>query len=162
LNSPNASEQGFIDDYLSYLLAQAADAISREFDAELRKHRIRAVEWRALALLSDSDGLSIGEFAELALLKQPTATKLIDRMCAAGLVERRHSAPDHRKALVFITARGRERVGNLLVRARTHELKLLADLADVDAEQIKSILRTLIEHASKIGRPRARRIDAAG
>jgi len=70
----------FIDDYLLYLLARASAGISAQFHARLKTHGLQVPEWRVLASLSDGDGMTIGELATLALQRQPTMTKIIDRL----------------------------------------------------------------------------------
>lgn len=121
LNSTERPSGGFRDDYLAFLLARAHELVSGDFEGELRKRRMPVGVWRVLSTLADGDGLSIGELAKLTLSKQPTLTKLVDRMSLQGLVERRPSERDHRKVLVLITAQGRERLADLVVRAKHQE-----------------------------------------
>ena len=141
----------FNDDYLAFLLVRAAQHVSRKIDAELRKRGIRTGVWRVLSILDDGAGFPIGELAELACLKQPAMSKLVDRLTAAGLVERRPSTRDQRKVLVFITDRGRERLGDSLVRAKEHERKILDKLIDEDVERLKATLRALIDRGPSVG-----------
>jgi DNA-binding MarR family transcriptional regulator len=144
LNSVEQSTRGFSDDYLAALLARASELVSRSFAVELRKRRMPMSVWRILSTLAGGDGLSIGKLAELTLMKQPTLTKMIDRMSLQGLVERRPSARDRRQTLVLITARGREHLSDLVVRAMEQERQVLAGLGEADVAQIKSMLRALI------------------
>ena len=135
----------FIDDYLLYLLARASAGISAQFHARLKTHGLQVPEWRVLASLSDGDGMTIGELATLALQRQPTMTKIIDRMTEAGLVERRPDDSDRRKVRIFISDDGRRRVDAALADAKTHEREVLADYSPAEAAQMKSMLRTLLE-----------------
>ena len=138
----------FVRDYLSYLLAQASYAIYKEFDAKVRAAGLTSGEWRALATLSDGDGLTIGELAAEVLAQQPTLTKLVDRMERAGLVERRGDPADLRRTLVFETEKGRARVAPLLAAAKAHERKLLQSFPARDVEALKLILRSLSAEAN--------------
>jgi MarR family transcriptional regulator, organic hydroperoxide resistance regulator len=134
----------FIDDYLLYLLARASAGVSTQFHDRLKAHGLQVPEWRVLASLSDGDGMTIGELAALALQRQPTMTKIIDRMAEAGMVERRPDGSDRRKVRIFITGDGRRRVDGALADAKAHEREVLADYNPAEAAQMKSMLRGLL------------------
>lgn len=135
----------FVDDYLAYLLARASQEISGQFHQQVRAGGLSVPEWRVLAGLAGGEGLPVGELAAMILAKQPTVTRLIDRMAAAGLVRRGRSAGDGRQRLVYITAAGRRRVAPLLAAAKRHEAAVLAELGAADAGRLKGILRRLID-----------------
>ena len=135
----------FIDDYLAYLLARASHLVSRQFHAQLKPRGMAVPVWRVLSTLSDGDGLPVTELAKVTLFKQPTLTKVIDRMSKQGLVERRASERDRRKVLVYITPKGRALLGDLLVRAKQHERDVLAGHSDGEVERLKGALHTLIQ-----------------
>lgn len=134
----------FVDDYLSYLLARASHAVYKEFDSEVRAAGLTSLQWRVLATLSDGDGLTIGELAREVIAQQPTLTKLVLRMEAAGLLARRASADDGRKTLVYESRRGREIVGPLLAASKRHEAIALASFEPDDVKALKTILHGLI------------------
>jgi DNA-binding MarR family transcriptional regulator len=134
----------FIDDYLLYLLARASDEVSAAFHARLRKYGLQVAEWRVLATLSDGDGMRLGDLAAAALQRQPTMTKIIDRMESAGLVERRPGTDDRRQVRIHITADGRRRVASALKDAKRHEADVLSRYGAADAARLKSLLRSLI------------------
>lgn len=144
--APVVRRQGaFVDDYLSYLLARASHAVYKEFDREVRAAGLNSLEWRVLATLSDGDGLTIGELAREVIAQQPTLTKLVLRMESAGLLERRASADDGRKTLVYESRRGRDIVGPLLAASKRHEAIVLASFQAQDVKALKNILHGLIE-----------------
>jgi len=139
---------GFVDDYLAYLLARASHQISSEFHAVVEASGLSLMEWRVMASLSGKDSLSIGELADIVLAKQPTVTKLVGRMQEAGWVRRLDAAHDKRQSLVSLTAQGRRKVQPLLAKARTHEAGVVAELGAPAAEQLKRVLvRLIAEHS---------------
>ena len=144
-SSPRAERQPkFIDDYLSYLLSRAGHAVYREFHATVHAAGLSSLEWRVLATLSDSDGLTIGDLAREVLAQQPTLTKVVQRMEKAGWVHRGADPLDARRTLVFETAQGRTAVAGLLMQAKKHEVHLLAGFGKRDVTALKKILRALI------------------
>ena len=146
---PNHAPRRFVDDYLAYLLARASHLVSRQFHAQLKPRGMPVPVWRVLSALSDGDGQPVTELARLTLFKQPTLTKVIDRMSRQGLVERRASARDRRKVLVYITPKGRALVTDLLARAKQHEREVLAGYSDSEVERLKAALHTLIQRCAE-------------
>src|SRR5581483_9460672 len=55
---------------------------------------------RALDVLAGGDGIRVGELADRVGIDETSASRLADRLEAAGLVERRRSPDDRRVALV--------------------------------------------------------------
>lgn len=134
----------FVDDYLLYLLARASSDVSAQFHARLKDHCLQVPEWRVLATLSDGDGRRLGELAAITLQRQPTMTKIVDRMVNSGLVVRRQGAADRREVRIHITDEGRRRVDAALADAKRHEAEVLADYDADEKERLKDMLRTLI------------------
>ncbi|MGO4325581.1 MarR family winged helix-turn-helix transcriptional regulator [Cupriavidus sp. 2TAF22] len=139
-----SSKPAFVDGYLPYLLARASYLVSGEFHRQVEAAGFSVPEWRVLATLADRPACTIGALADITLTKQPTLTKLIDRMEASGLVTRRNGAHDRRHALVSITAGGRTRARALLDQAAVHEQQVLDDFGAAQADQLKDTLRRLI------------------
>ena len=135
----------FVDDYLAALLAQASDLISSEFHEVVRSHGLSVSEWRVLATLAGSEPISIGRLAQVAVLKQPTVTRMLDRMEAKDQVERLAHDGDRRVTLVRITANGSRMVARLIALARDHEAKVLEPFGLAHAEDLKATLRRIIE-----------------
>ncbi|WP_427310736.1 MarR family winged helix-turn-helix transcriptional regulator [Cupriavidus sp. H39] len=138
------SPQPFVDGYLAYLLARASHLISGEFHREVEASGLSVQEWRVLATLADRPDCTIGALAEITLTKQPTLTKLVDRMAQDGLVRRRASRTDRRQALISITPRGLALARPLLERAAQHERAVLDDFGVRQGAQLKETLRQLI------------------
>lgn len=141
----NETELSFVDDYLPALLAQASELISGEFHQVVQTVGFSVTEWRVLATLTSKPGLSIGGLAEITLSKQPTITRLLDRMEAKGYVERYAHDSDRRITMVRITDEGRTIVADLIERAKEHELRVLQPFGLKRAESLKLMLRRIIE-----------------
>ncbi|MFN0162238.1 MAG: MarR family winged helix-turn-helix transcriptional regulator [Burkholderiales bacterium] len=133
----------FIDDYLSYLLALASYAVYRDFGREVKAAGLSSLEWRVLASLSDGTGSTVGELAREVLAKQPTLTKLVNRMEAADLVARGDDREDARRTRVAVTPAGRAKVAHLLAAAKRHEARILAPFSKAEVAALKKILRAL-------------------
>ncbi|HEY1230800.1 MAG TPA: MarR family transcriptional regulator [Ramlibacter sp.] len=100
----------FVDSYLGYLLGQANHALYKDFDAQVRARGLSSIEWRVLATLHDGDPLTVSQLAQEVLSKQPTVTKLVQRMADQGWVALHADASDQRRTLVKVTPAGRRLV----------------------------------------------------
>ena len=143
--STAAEPHRFVDDYLPALLAQASHLISSEFHAVARQHGFSVSEWRVLATLAGGEAVSIGQLAQISVTKQPTVTRLLDRMAAKGQVERLPHDSDRRITLVRITRAGARTVAKLIDLAREHERRVLEPFGLARAEELKETLRRMIE-----------------
>jgi DNA-binding MarR family transcriptional regulator len=135
----------FVDHYLAALLAQASHLISSEFHAVVRAHGLSVSEWRVLASLAGGEPIPFGQLAEVAVLKQPTVTRMLDRMEAKRQVERLAHDGDRRVTLVRITPAGNRTVERLIALAREHEQRVLEPFGLPRAENLKTTLRQIIE-----------------
>jgi DNA-binding MarR family transcriptional regulator len=135
----------FVEGYLPALLAQASQLISGEFHRVVAAHGLSVSEWRVLASLAGGPPMSIGRLAAIAVTKQPTLTRLLDRMAAKGHVERLEHDNDRRITLVGITPAGSRQVARLIALAKAHEQRVLEPFGLERAEGLKSTLRAIIE-----------------
>jgi len=145
----SAGKSYFIDDYLAFQLAQASQAVSREFRSCLAAADVSVIEWRVLSTLSDHPQMSIGQLTEIVMCKQPTLSKAIDRMEAKAWVTRSLSRKDRRVIAVDIDNAGMKITRKLLVKARELEEFELRGFDEEQIQDLKRILRNLVNHCSE-------------
>ncbi len=133
----------FVDEYLGYLLGQANHALYKDFDAHVRAAGLSSIQWRVLATLHDSDPHTISQLAHEVLAKQPTVTKLVQRMAEQGWVALHADAGDQRRTLVVATTAGKRLVRPLVEKARTQETAMLRTLAAPEKAALKKVLGQL-------------------
>jgi len=137
------TNEPFVDDYLPALLAQAAQVIAAEFHAVVQAHGLSQLEWRILATLAGGGPLTVGSLAQKSVSKQPTVTRLLDRMEQSGHVERLVCPGDRRVTLVQMTRSGNKMMSTLIREARDHEATVLAPLGPNGSRALKDVLRRL-------------------
>ena len=137
----------FVDGYLGYLLGQANHALYKEFDGHVRAAGLTSIEWRVLATLHDGEPLTISQLAHEVLSKQPTVTKLVQRMTEQGWLALQDDPVDQRRTLVGVTAAGRRLVRPLVDKARDHEEKLLRSLGASEKTALRKLLAKLTQGA---------------
>jgi MarR family transcriptional regulator, organic hydroperoxide resistance regulator len=139
----------FVEDYLLYLLSRVSHVLSSEFHNQLRRRSVGVPVWRVLASLSGSKGETVTGLAEVCLLQQPTMTKLLDRMVRDGMVTRSQDARDRRVVRVALTPKGEALAGELIAAARKHEATVLARFPEMEAMDMKGVLRSVLERETK-------------
>lgn len=137
----------FVDGYLLYIMAQASEAVSRSFHAQLSEAGVAVPTWRVLASLYPDRALNVGDLARKCLIKQPTLTRQLDRLCDEGLTVRSHERTDRRGVLVSLTAEGRARAAQYVARAKLHERHVLEGYSEAEIATLKAMLTDLIDHA---------------
>jgi len=113
----------------------------REVDRRLVDHGL--TDARAVPILHiarSGDGMRQGTLAEELGLEGPSLVRLLDQLCAAGLVERRDDPADKRAKTLHITDQGRAMAGV----AETALQKVRGEmLADVSFADLAATVRTL-------------------
>lgn len=97
---------------------------------------------RALSLLEEYQPLRISEFARLDRCSQPSATSLLGKLSAAGLVERSTDPEDSRAVIVELSAAGTDW---LAAGRRQIGDGLVPYLSELDPEQIQKLTDGLSE-----------------
>jgi len=105
-------------------------------------------QWRILQVLSDEQGRSMGDLAELVLMNHPALTKNIDRLVSRNLVQRAADAQDNRKVLVYISDLGLEVVSRLKISVDAHHGALEEAMGPRKVEQLKKLLKRFIEESA--------------
>ncbi|HXM58491.1 MAG TPA: MarR family transcriptional regulator, partial [Candidatus Dormibacteraeota bacterium] len=101
--------------------------------------------------------LSMSELAVARNVALNTATSLVDRLVAAGLLERRSDPNDRRVVRVVTTAKGRTLVERLRSLRRAAIRRLLDELSDEEIGEILTAMPALARLAGMAQPTAARR-----
>jgi MarR family transcriptional regulator for hemolysin len=89
---------------LSWLIYDVSRLLVKSFDRRIKRTGITNAQWRMLTFLSMNQGVSQTELAKRMKLEKAPLGRLIDRLEAAGTVERRPDPNDRRVRRVFLVA----------------------------------------------------------
>lgn len=109
-----------------------------------------ATAWPLVLIRRGGGGMRQGAVAEALGIEGPSLVRLLDQLCAAGLVERHDDKLDRRAKTLHLTERGAtlaERV-DLLLEGVRREL-----LAGVSAEDLAACLRVFRTVSRTVGAP---------
>ncbi|PHM45022.1 MarR family transcriptional regulator [Xenorhabdus mauleonii] len=141
----------FVDNYLPALLGQAWMLVSSEFHDIVEAQGLSVLEWRVLSTLAGSGAINISLLAQKTVSKQPTITRVLQRLESQGYVERfSNGGGDRRVTLVRLTEVGLQTVTGLLSKAESHEKSVLEPLGSGKSELLKEVLQELIKRHTPV------------
>jgi len=97
----------------AFIVSDVARMLRTLFDQEARKFGMTRAQWGVLFRLERSEGLKQSELADLLEIQPITLTRLIDRLCDNGLIERRNDPADRRAKRLFLTPAARPLLNQL-------------------------------------------------
>ena len=109
-------------------------------DHKASQFGVTRAQWAVLARLDRFEGLKQSELAEMLDLQPITVTRLLDRLCDHGLIERRADPNDRRAKRLFLTDAARPVLEQLGVLG---EEVMTAALAGVPREAVEQIVAQL-------------------
>jgi MarR family transcriptional regulator, transcriptional regulator for hemolysin len=124
----------------AFTLNDVARMLRTYADYKAAQFGITRAQWVVLVRLDRSEGLKQSELAEMLELQPISLTRLLDKLCDGGLIERRADPIDRRAKRLFLTPAARpllEKLGDL-----GEELMTTA-LAGVERENIEQMVAQL-------------------
>jgi MarR family transcriptional regulator, transcriptional regulator for hemolysin len=125
---------------LAFTINDVARLLRTYADQKAAQYGMSRAKWAVLARLDRFEGLKQTELADMLDLQPISLTRLLDSLCANGLIERRADPDDRRAKRLFLTPAARpllDRLGDL-----AEELMGTA-LAGLDQRDSKVLLAQL-------------------
>jgi len=129
---------------LGFLLADAARLLRRRFEKESRDIPMTSAQLHIIARLTRNEGIGQAALAGLLDLEPMTLSRHVDRMEAAGLVERRQDPHDRRARQLFTTEKSRELLMPMRQRAEAVYAQVQAGLSEDERQALRRGLETII------------------
>lgn len=126
-------------------LHRIGDRVRAELIALYERYGLGEGEFDVLATLRRTGApfeLTPGMLARHTMVTSGAVSKRLDRLEAAGLVQRRSSERDGRGRVVGLTDAGRELIDEVFAAHMRNEQRLLAGLDAAQRAQLESLLRT--------------------
>jgi len=128
-------------------LLRAAHLLNEQLGGELAAFSLQPGWFDLLAALRRSGAryeLNPGELMETTMLSSGGMTKRLDRLVAAGFVERRPDPSDRRGTRVRLTRRGKATIDRALEAHLANEDRVLGSLRRADRRTLDALLRRLL------------------
>ncbi|MBW5481521.1 MarR family winged helix-turn-helix transcriptional regulator [Streptomyces bambusae] len=116
---------------------------------------LHPTDMQCVALLDLEPGpVSTGDIARLTGLTSGSATRLVDRLVKAGIVERRADPHDRRRSLVTLAPSARTRIAQAWETPGQAFGAVLASYSDAEL----SVIADYLHRTAEVGRAQARRL----
>ncbi|HVY58375.1 MAG TPA: MarR family transcriptional regulator [Xanthobacteraceae bacterium] len=102
---------------LAFLIKDLARMVRTYADQRAGQFGMSYAQWAVLVRLSRAEGSKQSELADVLDIQPITLTRLVDRLCDNGLIERRADPTDRRAKRLFLTPAARPVVDRLHVIA---------------------------------------------
>ncbi len=132
-----------IEDCISFLVGKAAQQVSRRARDVLAPYGITPVQYAVLHALWEQDGRSGAELGVRLAIDSATTTGVIDRLEAAGLINRRPDNHDRRIHRAVLSERGRALQPALDSAMDKLNADIAADMGPDEATALWAALRRL-------------------
>src|SRR4051795_13711573 len=105
--------RGSVDMNFLFTLAELQRLVRAYTDMEAARYAIPRGQWAVLAKVERTEGLKQSELAEQMEMQPITLTRLIDRLCDNGWIERRSDETDRRVNRLYLRKAARPLLGKL-------------------------------------------------
>jgi DNA-binding MarR family transcriptional regulator len=133
-----------IQDFLPYLLNQAAEATSQEFNRYYRDHYgLLRTDWRVLFHLGQFGAMTATEIGRRASIHKTKISRAAQRLAEKRLILRQTVPGDKRSEVLSLSAKGQQVFGDLHQKAQSYDAKLLASLSPNEQTVLRQSLRRI-------------------
>lgn len=134
------------DHHFMFALADLQRAVRAYADQKAARHGITRAQWAVLVKLHKEEGLQQAKLAKLLDIQPITLTRLVDRLCASGLVERRADEKDRRANRLYLTPAARPVIVKLRALREEINQTALAHLKPAEADRFVAQLELIKEN----------------
>jgi MarR family transcriptional regulator for hemolysin len=135
-----------IDNDFLFALFEVQRLMRLYADKQASRYGLTRAQWAVLAKLERTEGLKQTEVAEMMEMQPITLTRLIDKLCQAGLIERRSDETDRRVNRLYLTRTARPMMAKLAALRSEVTQAALADISVPDAHRLVEQLETVKEN----------------
>ncbi|HEX7079509.1 MAG TPA: MarR family transcriptional regulator [Gammaproteobacteria bacterium] len=133
---------------LGFLLTDVFHLMRRSLDRRLQSLGLTQAQWRAIAHLARHQGMNQAALAERLEVQPITLARLVDRMEAAGWVERARDPDDRRAVRLYLTDQCRPILAEMHERASQMLEEALAGVSDAARRRMVEELCRIKENLS--------------
>ncbi len=133
---------------IGFQLHDVARLMRKRFEQRTARVGFTRAQWQALVYLARNEGIHQAGLAELLDVEPISLMRILDKLQARGLVERRQHPRDRRVWLLYLTPEAHPSLDILRSLGEQTRAEALAGISDDDREKLMSVLDAL--HANLI------------
>ncbi|KRQ08384.1 MarR family transcriptional regulator [Bradyrhizobium pachyrhizi] len=140
------SMRGSVDTDFLFTLGEVFRLIRVYADKEAARYGITRAQWAVLSKVERQEGLKQTELAELLEVQPITLTRLIDKLCDNGWIERRSDENDRRVNRLYLKKAARPLLGKLAGLRSELTATALEGISPADAYRLLTQLESIKEN----------------
>jgi DNA-binding MarR family transcriptional regulator len=137
----------------AYDLHDVTCLFRKQFDRRAIRLGLTRAQWRALKAIRRREGLSQSELSEFLEMQPIAVGRVIDRLAAAGFVERRADPNDRRRWRLYLTVKAHGVTDDMEVIAAELRQESLVNIDNDDFDAFQRVLKQLRANLSAIESP---------
>ncbi len=138
--------RGSVDANFMFTLGELFRLIRVYADKEAARYGITRAQWAVLSKVERQEGLKQTELAELLEVQPITLTRLIDKLCDNGWIERRNDENDRRVNRLYLKKAARPLLGKLAGLRSELTATALEGISPTDAHRLLTQLESIKEN----------------
>lgn len=140
------------DDSLGFLLNKTNLRLKAELLRRARVYNVTAEQWGVLNFITQTDGITQAELSDRTLKDKPNINRIIEKLLAKNLIEKRPHPSDKRSHRLYVTKAGYRLHANLVPIVENVLTKATANISAEELTQLTLILEKIylnLESADK-------------
>ena len=126
-----------------------ARLLRSNFDRQVAGLNVTRSKWAMIAVVNRHPGATQRHIAEALEMSEASAGRLIDRLCAEGLLERRDRDDDRRAKAVYLRPAAEPLLDQLAAIATVGEERLFRGFSDDELDLLQEFIDRLYANASR-------------
>src|SRR6201995_1700672 len=138
--------RGSVDSNFLFTLGELQRLMRAHADRQASRYGITRAQWAVLAKVERFEGMKQSELADQMEMQPITLTRLVDRLCDAGWIERRGDETDRRVNRLYLRKAARPLLGKLSGLRSELTATALDGINPSDAHRLLAQLETIKEN----------------
>jgi MarR family transcriptional regulator, transcriptional regulator for hemolysin len=133
-----------------FLLKEVSRRYVNRFEVRAAEIPLNLAQAKALVRLEKNEGVSQARLAELAEVDAMAMVRILDRMEAEGLLERRPDPADRRARCLYLTAKAKPILSEIWRLSEEIRAEIFAAVSKAEREQFMDVLERLYDNISRL------------
>lgn len=138
------------EESVGYLMRTILNHVSQMIEAQLAHTGLTSAQWIPMFKLYMGHAATAAELARSCNLDAGATTRMLDRMEAKGLCERKRSEEDRRVVQLALTEAGTAAAAGIPAILSSVQNAYLAGFSQEEFETLKSMLRRIVDNAQAL------------
>jgi len=139
-----------VEDHLFYLVGQIFAKREQAMVRRLRPLKMTYNAMRALLVLLEWDGCTLGELTDITVIERTTLSRTIESLKRRQIVRCVPRPSDRRHVEVYITDKGRRLIDGILPMLIEQNREAVAGLDTDEVQRLRALLRVVIANLNRL------------